>query len=181
MLSMTHLSICRKVFLTLSAKSFMFSLVIWRSNASLFTFLFTRWKRFSMGFKSGLLGGIANKFAPTAFIAALAFEQFWLGSPSCTNSLEGFLLLRNIASNSAPTNSLKNSPFNCSYCLQHITPWPYEMATKSFTRRPPVPTWDPLAVQLGSRPSQDFLHTRPLGALACSHGLNLCTKLTPSK
>ena len=52
------------------------------SLASFVSFRFIRWKKFSIGFKSGLRGGIGNSLAPILLRAFLATALFWLGSPS---------------------------------------------------------------------------------------------------
>ena len=158
------------------------SWVIFCSNTSISRRFLTKWKTFSIGFKSGLRGGIASNLAPTDAIAFRAFALFCLGSPSWINKHEcPFLLFRRISGKCSVTKLLKNSPSNRLYSSQHITPCLKEIATKSCKTLPPVPTCAPFAVHPVSRPSLVCRQTRPFGARLWSHGLYLWAKLAPSK
>lgn len=68
---------------------------------------------FSIGFKSGLRGGMGKSTAFISRIAAFATALFWLGSPSWTNKREPCLFaLAKVASNLLRINSAKYCPFN---------------------------------------------------------------------
>ena len=66
------------VSIILFLKEFKFSQTILLVIASCLSFRFTLWKKFSMGFRSGDLGGIFTTSAPMFFNASFAFPLFWL-------------------------------------------------------------------------------------------------------
>ena len=81
-LSITFIGVFNKVSFTLFQKSVNFSFPIFLSKASTLNFCFTTLKMFSIGFKSGLRGGMENCLDPTSSKAVFDFLLFWLGSPS---------------------------------------------------------------------------------------------------
>ena len=104
------------------------------SSASLFNCFFTRWKKFSIGLMSGLLGETENIRTPISNIAFFTFEEFWLGSRPCRNNFSrGLLLFSKAFSKCFLTKPAKNCPVNCSsYCSHKSAPWPWAMGYKHF-------------------------------------------------
>ena len=79
---------------------------------------------FSIGLMSRLLGGIENFVAPTACLACFTAFLFWLGSPSCRNSLPvGLTFFSIVLGKWSQMKSGIICPFMLpSYCSQRITP-----------------------------------------------------------
>ena len=53
--------------------------------ASFRIYMFTKWKTFSIGFKSGLQGGMQKTKAPISSRTSFMATEFWMGHPSWTN------------------------------------------------------------------------------------------------
>lgn len=130
------------------------SLVMLSAKASPFSLHGTKWKKCSIGSRSGLLGGIwiRNKSQLQVHIALFASLLFCDGSPSCNHSLLPFLLA--LTSNKLKCFSMnfaKKVPVRWSYDSQRI------IATKNLTSVLPVPSLRPFAVQPNDNPSPGFL------------------------
>ena len=154
------------VFLTHRENSSILSLVIWLSKASLFNFIVTAWKKFSIGFRSGLRACILKTFAPTLSMARIAALEFWRGHPSIKKILPfGFAEFRKAFLKQRFTIEANFSPVIVpSHCSQRTTPFPYAMATIKFTVV--EPSFLPFAVHLNFNPCLRFLHCRARGARA---------------
>ena len=118
------MSVFSNVLFTRAAYFSASSKVICRSIAWWWSESLTRLNKFSIGFMSGLLGGTKNFVAPTACMACYAALLFWLGSPSCMNSLPvGLTLFSNVLGKWSRMKSPNIFPFmRPSYCSQKITP-----------------------------------------------------------
>ena len=78
-------------------------------------FFSTKLKTFSIRLRSGLRGDILNYTAPILPRAVLAALEFWLGSPSWTNTLPvGLQLLLKISRKLFSINSANNLPLSFS-------------------------------------------------------------------
>jgi len=138
----------KKVFITLFWNSRKVSFSIFSFKACCCSSFRTKWNRFSIGFKSGLLGGIANTSAFSFLSVFLTFVQFWLGSPSC-NTIREELFPDNLKmlGKFCFTCDWKYFPSRFSYGSHAITPFWNEILTNSLTTFPPVPSFLPLPVQ----------------------------------
>ena len=67
------------------------SRVMFNSRACFLSYFLTRLKEFSIGFMSGLRGGIHNCFALFILSTLLTGAEFWFAALSCTNMREPFL------------------------------------------------------------------------------------------
>ena len=125
----------------------------------------------SIGLRSGDLAGIENIPHPKLSHALRAALLVCLGSPSCKKS--------------CPCGQLETKAANLSpvtvhgYCLHKTTPWPYAMATNTFTIFPPLPSFFPFVEC--SKPSLGFLYAIDAAARASLLGFILWAKPTPSK
>ena len=81
-LSMVSIGTLYRAFRILATNSSRLSFVIFFADFR--RSLFARWNTFSMGLRSGLLGGMWNTSALTRWRASLAFFEFWDRSPFCT-------------------------------------------------------------------------------------------------
>ena len=117
------------------------------SIASLFNFCTTKLKKFSIGFRSGLLGGILNTSPPIRATARRAVFEFCLGHPSIKNLLStGFILFSNAESKLESTISANLVPvIGPKYCSHRTTPLLNEMPTIKFEFMDP--SFFPFAVQ----------------------------------
>ena len=97
---------------------------------------------------SGLLAGIKNSSAPISLKAFRTETQFWLASLSCIQSLD-FSLLAFWASRGTSycNKSLDIVAIKFFILFALHNPYPWVIATKSFTVFPPLPSLCPLAVQ----------------------------------
>lgn len=116
-------------------------------------------KKFSLGFKSELWGGILNILTPTFSITARA--KFPLQCPSCEKTFSSFAShYENIKSKFCAIKSEKYLPFILSYLSHIMTPLLYAMATTKCAILPPLPTFLLFAVQPWLNPSLFLLHSR---------------------
>ena len=153
------------------------------SIASLFNCFFTRWKKFSIGLMSGLLGETENIRTPISNIAFFTFEEFWLGSRPCRNNFSrGLLLFSKAFSKCFLTKPAKNCPVNCSsYCSHKSAPWPWAMGYKHFHHFTPRALFFPFIVHFSDKPSDYLRQAIAVVDLAWSHELVLWAHEAASK
>ena len=102
------------------------SLCIRLDMVSFFSSMLIRWKKFSMGFRSGLRGKIAKIIAPISSKAVRATAEFWLGSPFWRKCFVTALALCSNAEGKSSCTILANfglliRPW---YCVHIIAPSP---------------------------------------------------------
>lgn len=104
------------------------------SYGLLFNFYTNKLKRFSTGFKSGLLGEVLNTSSPTRAAAHRAVITFCLRHPSIKNFFStGFMLFSNAKWKLQSTISANLVPvIGPKYCLHRTTLFLYELQTKKF-------------------------------------------------
>ena len=86
--------------------------------------MFTKWKTFSIGLKSGLRGGMQDTKAPISSYTLFAATEFWMGHQSWRSRFPlGLALLTNMEGKCSRSISAIVLPNNLSkYCSHRITP-----------------------------------------------------------